>query len=93
MRRAPAPRVLHSLEATVSFAPLDTVVLERDLPEHGLRRGDLGAVVEVYEPDGLEVEFVRASGRTQALVEVSTRDVRAISDEDLISVRTVAKAG
>lgn len=77
----------------MSFAPLDTVVLERDLPEHGLRRGDLGAVVEVYEPDGLEVEFVRASGRTQALVEVSTRDVRAISDEDLISVRTVAKAG
>ena len=73
----------------VNFAPLDTVVLERDMPEHGLRRGDLGAVVEVYEPDGLEVEFVRASGRTQALVELTTRDVRAIRDEDLISVRTL----
>ena len=45
---------------------LDTVVLDRDLPEHGLCRGDLGAVVEVYEPDGVEVEFVRASGNTQA---------------------------
>ena len=77
----------------MTFAPLDTVVLERDLPEHGLRRGDLGAVVEVYEPDGLEVEFVRASGRTQALIEVSVRDVRAISDEDLISVRTLKKTG
>jgi hypothetical protein len=77
----------------VTFAPLDTVVLERDLPEHGLRRGDLGAVVDVYEPDGLEVEFVRASGRTQALIEVSVRDVRAISDEDLISVRTLEKTG
>jgi hypothetical protein len=42
---------------------LDTVVLQRDLPERGLRRGDLGAVVEVYEPEGIEVEFVRASGR------------------------------
>jgi hypothetical protein len=73
----------------VTFALLDTVVLERDLPEHGLRRGDLGAVVEVYEPDGLEVEFVRASGRTQALVELTMRDVRAIRDEDLISVRTL----
>src|SRR5436190_1264796 len=40
---------------------LDTVVLNRDLPKHGLCRGDLGAVVELYEPDGLEVEFVRAS--------------------------------
>ena len=66
---------------------LDTVVLQRDLPEHGLRRGDLGAVVQVYEPGGLEVEFVRASGRTQALVELTFDDVRAIDDEDLISVR------
>jgi len=66
---------------------LDTVVLQRDLPEHGLRQGDLGAVVQVYEPDGLEVEFVRASGRTQALVELAVGDVRAIEDEDLISVR------
>ncbi len=66
---------------------LDTVVLQRDLPEHGLRSGDLGAVVQVYEPEGLEVEFVRASGRTQALVELTVDDVRAIEDADLISVR------
>jgi hypothetical protein len=73
----------------VNFVVLDTAVLDRDIPEHGLRRGDLGAVVEVYEPDGLEVEFVRASGRTQAVVELTTHDVRAIRDEDLISVRTL----
>jgi hypothetical protein len=30
---------------------------------------------------------VRASGRTQALVELTLADVRAIEDEDLISVR------
>jgi hypothetical protein len=54
---------------------LDTVVLARDLDSHGLRRGDLGAVVEVYEPDGLEVEFVTASGRTAALVTLNARDV------------------
>ena len=71
----------------MTFAMLDTVVLKRDLPEHGLRRGDLGAVVEVYEPDGLDVEFVRASGRTQALVELSVADVRAVEDDDLIAVR------
>jgi hypothetical protein len=44
-------------------------------------------VVQVYEPEGLEVEFVRALGRTQALVELTLDDVRAIDDEDLISVR------
>ncbi len=47
---------------------LDTVVLTRDLSEHGLRTGDLGTVVELYAPDGLEVEFVLASGKTKALV-------------------------
>ena len=73
------------------FAVLDTVVLERDVPEHGLRRGDLGAVVEVYDPDGLEVEFVRASGKTQALVELTTRDVRAIRDEDLVAVQSLER--
>ncbi|MBI3268171.1 MAG: DUF4926 domain-containing protein [Planctomycetes bacterium] len=69
------------------FRELQTVVLNRDLPEHGLRRGDLGAIVQVYEPNGLEVEFVSASGRTEALVSLKESDVRAVADGDLIAVR------
>ena len=69
------------------YRVLDTVVLDRDMPDHGLRRGDLGAVVEVYEPDGLEAEFVTASGRTAALVTLNARDVRPVADDDLVSVR------
>ena len=65
------------------YQALDTIVLDRDLPDSGLRRGDLGAVVEVYEPDGLEVEFVTASGRTAALVTLNARDVRPVADDDL----------
>jgi len=38
----------------MKYAPLDTVVLVRDLPDHGLCAGDLGAVVEVYDSNGLE---------------------------------------
>jgi len=75
----------------MKFKELETVVLERDLPGEGLRRGDLGAVVQVYSPDGLEVEFVTASGRTQALVTLHEEDVRPVGDEDLIAVRTVAR--
>lgn len=71
---------------------LDTVVLNRDVPDHGLCRGDLGAVVEVYEPDGLEVEFVRASGSTQAVVTLSEADVRSVRDSDQIAVRSVERA-
>ena len=61
--------------------------LDRDLPDQGRCKGDLGAVVEVYEPDGLEVEFVIASGRTAALVTLNARDVRPVADDDLVSVR------
>ena len=52
----------------------DLHVLNADLPNHGLRRGDLGTVVEVYA--GLEVEFVTASGRTTALVSLAGSDVQ-----------------
>jgi hypothetical protein len=75
----------------MKFKQLDTVVLDRDVPEDGLRKGDLGAVVQTYEPDGLEVEFVTASGRTQALVTLRLPDVRAVMDEDLVSVRPLRR--
>ena len=64
--------------------------MERDISERGLRKG-LGAVVELDERDGIEVEFVRASGKTQALVELKTSDVRSVRDEDLVSVRSIAR--
>jgi hypothetical protein len=70
-----------------AFRELDTVALSRDLPEHTLRRGDLGAVVHVLAPDLYEVEFVRASGVTEALVSLSGNDLRAVGDADLLSVR------
>ena len=71
---------------------LDTVVLTRDIPHADLRRGDLGAVVEVYAVDAFEVEFVAASGRTQALVALTSDDLRPVDDNDLVSVRPLKSA-
>lgn len=67
--------------------PLDVVVLNRDFPDEGLRRGDLGAVVEIYGADAFGVEFVAASGRTQALVTLHAADMRSVADDDLVAVR------
>ena len=75
----------------MSYSPFETVVLRRDLPEHGLRAGDLGAVVEIFLPDGLEVEFVTASGRTSALVTLRESDVRPVADTDLVAVRSLGR--
>ena len=71
----------------MTFQLLDVVVLDTDVPTHGLKRGDLGAVVEVYEPDALEVEFVTASGKTEALLTLKVAQVRAVGDNDLVAVR------
>jgi hypothetical protein len=73
------------------FKTLECVVLDRDLPEHGLRKGDLGTVVEVYEPDGVEVEFVAPSGETRAVVTLPARDLRGVSSSDVLAVRPSAQ--
>jgi len=72
----------------MKFALLETVVLNRDLPEQGLRAGDLGAIVEIYGADGFEVEFVRASGQTKALLTLRSADLRSVSESDMLAVRT-----
>src|SRR3990170_595471 len=76
----------------VTVRPLDVVVLTHDVPAHGLRRGDLGAVVEVYGSNSIGVEFVAASGRTQALVTLSPNDIRPVADDDLMAVRPAGSA-
>ena len=74
------------------FNLLDTVALTRNLAEAGLRRGDLGVIVEVHAPDAFEVEFVAASGHTHALLTLGADDVRHVGNRDLIAVRTLEAA-
>jgi len=76
----------------MKYEALQIVVLNRDIPELGLREGDLGTVVQLYEPSGLEVEFVCASGRTEALVTLQEDDVREIGDRDLMAVRKLDRS-
>ncbi len=71
---------------------LDTVVLTRDIPKHKLKQGDVGAVVEVYPPNGLEIEFVTGSGHTQALVTLDMAEVRPVGPADILAVRKVDAA-
>jgi hypothetical protein len=67
-------------------------VLNADVPAQGLKRGDLGAIVDVYSPDAIEVEFVTASGRTQALITLRASDIREVGDDDLVAVRSAGSS-
>ena len=71
----------------MTYELLETVVLSRDLPEQGLRVGDVGAVVHVYTDAAFEVEFVRASGQTKALVTLTASDLRSVAADDMLAVR------
>ena len=54
----------------------DVVSLLVDLPEQGLRRGDVGTVIEAFtanahHPGGYIVEFVDAGGRVCAQADIT----------------------
>jgi Domain of unknown function (DUF4926) len=68
---------------------LDCVVLTADLPEHGLKRGDVGAVVLAHEPAGYEVEFVTLDGETVAIVSLAPEQVRPIGRREIACARSV----
>jgi hypothetical protein len=71
---------------------LDTVVLMKPQLDHGLKAGDIGAIVELYEPDGVEVEFVTGSGKTQALLTLNRNDVRPIGADEILAARSINAA-
>jgi len=76
----------------MTFEDLDPVVLDVDIPEHGLPKRSLGAVVHVYASDAFEVEFVTASGRMAALLTLKSSQLRRPSDDDLVCVNRLAVA-
>lgn len=57
---------------------LDVVTLIHDIPEHGLLKGNRGAIVHCYmDKQAFEVEFVAESGETLALLTLETGDIQA----------------
>ena len=51
---------------------LDVVALTKDIPDHGLLRGQVGTVVEFLGPDMFEVEFVDNEGQTYATLPLNS---------------------
>jgi hypothetical protein len=70
---------------------LDSAVLTADLPEHGLRAGDVGTVVLVHGAgDGYEVEFMTLTGETIDVVTVRAAQVRPVAERDIVHARRMA---
>ena len=71
----------------------DCVVLTRDIPDEGLKAGDLGTVVHIHR-DGAayQVEFVTLTGQPVAVATVLASQCRPVSRRDISHVRELAPA-
>lgn len=69
---------------------LDRVVLTIDLPEYGLKAGDLGTVVLVHQDyQGYEVEFITLNGETVAVVSLLPTQLRPIGQREIAQARVI----
>ena len=81
--------LLSSIYRHYPFHNLDA----HNIDKYGLKKGDIGAVVHIYkEGKALEVEFVTATGKTVALITLTSSDVRDIKQNDILHVRGFAHA-
>lgn len=69
---------------------LDQVALTADLPDHRLKSGDVGTVVDIT-PNGRQVtlEFFNFNGETIAVVPVSASQVRPIGSREIAHARVI----
>lgn len=62
-------------EKQPSIQELDVVALLHNIPEFGLVTGHVGTVVEKFDEDTVEVEFVTPEGETFAQVVLRAEDL------------------
>jgi hypothetical protein len=71
----------------------EVVVLTRDLPDEGLRAGDVGVVMLTHQggagvPPGYTVEVTTVTGETVAVVDVPANAVRPAAKQDVRHARS-----
>jgi hypothetical protein len=73
------------------------VALLRDVPEHGLKRGDVATLVDFAPGEGNErgavLEVFDAVGNSIAVVILPDHEVEPLHAGEVLSVRNVARAG
>ena len=82
----------------MSLELYEHVALTRDLPEHHLRKGDVGVLIDrVPHPNGGEegsvVEVFNAIGDSIAVVAVPLSCVAPLTADEILSVRSLLPVG
>jgi hypothetical protein len=60
---------------------LDLIAVTNSAPTAEIAVGDVGTVVELLPPDGLEVQFLDRDGRTRCVATLNVNDVLVLNRE------------
>jgi hypothetical protein len=76
------------------YQVFEEVVLLEDIPEKGLKRGDVATIVE-YHPvtegeDGYTLEVFNALGDTIAVITVAKSAIAPLTEDEIFTVRSLA---
>jgi len=78
----------------MKYELFEEIVLDRDIPEKKLKKGDVATVVEYYPvsqgEDGYSLEVFNALGDTIAVITVPESAIQAFTEDKLFSVRSLA---
>jgi hypothetical protein len=74
------------------------VVLRRDVPEQGLKAGDVAMLVELVpgppgQPQGAVLEVFNGIGESIYVTSVSVEDVEPLTANEVFNVRRLSRAG
>jgi len=81
----------------MKYEPFTRIALKTDLPEHGLRSGDVATVVEYHpgrpgQEPGYSLEVFNAVGETVAVVTVRESQIEPLTSKELLHVRPLAQS-
>jgi len=77
----------------MKFELFKEVVLLKDIPDQGLKKGDVATIVEYHSSesskDGYTLEVFNAIGDTIAVITVSESDIEPLKKSEILRVRTI----
>ncbi|MDM8564092.1 DUF4926 domain-containing protein [Candidatus Halobeggiatoa sp. HSG11] len=78
----------------MKYKLFEEVVLNKDIPEKNLKKGDIATVVEYYPvseyEDGYSLEVFNALGDTIAVITVPESAIQSFTENEVLSVRLLA---
>jgi len=80
----------------MTYKLFEEVVLTKDIPERGLKKGDVATIVEHHPisdgEDGYSLELFNALGDTIAVITVPESAIEPLTEDEIFSIRSLAIA-